>query len=175
MLKNVVLPAPLGPMIDTIEPVGISIETPPTATSPPNSLTRLSARRIAGATGGRRESPGCRSRRSCRRLRQLGLPDALGELELASSLGQQPLRAQHHHEHEQEAEDRHLEVGEVEVQPELPGQAVEDVGDQVVVDVREQQRPSTAPQIDPRPPTMIIARMKIEKPKLNWSALMTVL
>ena len=35
--------------------------------------------------------------------------------------------------------------------------------------------PSTAPQIEPRPPTMIIDRMKIEKPKLNWSALITVL
>src|SRR5947209_15220757 len=38
MLKNVVLPAPFGPMIETIESGGISKETSLTATSPPNSL-----------------------------------------------------------------------------------------------------------------------------------------
>ena len=30
--------------------------------------------------------------------------------------------------------------------------------------------PSTTPQIEPRPPRMIIASTKIEKPNLNWSA-----
>ena len=31
--------------------------------------------------------------------------------------------------------------------------------------------PSTTPQIEPRPPRMIMARMKIENENWNWSAL----
>src|SRR4051812_2570099 len=38
MLKNVVLPAPFGPIRLTIEPCGIAKSTSLTATSPPNSL-----------------------------------------------------------------------------------------------------------------------------------------
>ena len=32
-------------------------------------------------------------------------------------------------------------------------------------------RPTTTPQIDPRPPRMIIASTKIENENWNWSAL----
>ena len=74
-------------------------------------------------------------------LVQLGLADPFGELEFSPPLGNQPLRAQHHHDHEQEAEDAHLQVGQVEVEPKLAGDRVEHVRDQVVVDVGEQQRP----------------------------------
>ena len=42
MLKNVVLPAPLGPMIDTIDWGATAIETPLTATRPPKALLRRS-------------------------------------------------------------------------------------------------------------------------------------
>jgi len=38
MLKSVVLPAPLGPMSETIDRSGISKEMSLTATRPPNSL-----------------------------------------------------------------------------------------------------------------------------------------
>ena len=38
MLKNVVLPAPFGPMMETIPPRGISNETLSTATRPPNAF-----------------------------------------------------------------------------------------------------------------------------------------
>ena len=38
MLKNVVLPAPLGPMIETIERSGIENVTSLTATRPPNDF-----------------------------------------------------------------------------------------------------------------------------------------
>ena len=38
MLKNVVLPAPFGPISDTIEPRGMSKSTALTAVSPPNRL-----------------------------------------------------------------------------------------------------------------------------------------
>ena len=47
MLKNVVFPAPFGPMIETIDPTGMSIETSLTARSPPNSFDTSSALRIA--------------------------------------------------------------------------------------------------------------------------------
>ena len=43
MLKNVVLPAPLGPMIETIERSGIENETSLTATRPPKTLETPSA------------------------------------------------------------------------------------------------------------------------------------
>src|SRR6478735_9061334 len=48
MLKNVVLPAPLGPMIETIDFSGRLKETSLTAVRPPNCLVMLAASRIAG-------------------------------------------------------------------------------------------------------------------------------
>jgi hypothetical protein len=51
MLKNVVFPAPLGPMIETIDPTGMSIETSLTARNPPNSFVTPSAARIASVEG----------------------------------------------------------------------------------------------------------------------------
>ncbi len=48
MLKNVVLPAPLGPMIETIDFSGISIET---------SLTATQAAEVLGHVFGARGSP----------------------------------------------------------------------------------------------------------------------
>ena len=44
------------------------------------------------------------------------------QLQLSPALGEQPLRSQHHHDHEQEAEDAHLEVSELEVEPEVTRQ-----------------------------------------------------
>ena len=40
MLKNVVLPAPFGPMIDTIDLAGTRNETPSTAVRPPKIFVR---------------------------------------------------------------------------------------------------------------------------------------
>src|SRR3954471_10667861 len=51
MLKNVVLPAPLGPMIETIDFSGTSKETSLLATSPPNTFDTLVAARMAGPVG----------------------------------------------------------------------------------------------------------------------------
>ena len=42
MLKSVVLPAPFGPMTETIERSGTSSDTSATAVSPPNTLTTFS-------------------------------------------------------------------------------------------------------------------------------------
>ena len=164
MLKKVVLPAPLGPMIETIERSGIAKVTSSTATRPPKTFETFAAQqRLAVGRGGHA------------RLSQARLvdrrPTALSELELAPALGQEALRAQHHHEHQQEAEDPERELGEVEVEPDLRGHVVEHVGDQVGVDVRQHTAPSTTPQMLPSPPRMTIARMKIEKPNWNWSAL----
>src|SRR3954454_18432943 len=52
MLKNVVLPAPLGPMIETIERSGRLKEASLTAVRPPNCLVMFSASRIAGLASG---------------------------------------------------------------------------------------------------------------------------
>ncbi len=51
MLKKVVLPAPLGPMIDTIACRGIANETSLTATRPPNALVTAMALSSASSTG----------------------------------------------------------------------------------------------------------------------------
>ena len=51
MLKNVVLPAPLGPMIETIERSGSVNETSLTAVRPPNCLVMSAASRIVGVRG----------------------------------------------------------------------------------------------------------------------------
>ena len=61
-----------------------------------------------------------------------------------------------------------LHLRELEVKPELGREVVEDVGDQVVVDVAEHHaRRRTAPQIEPRPPRMTMARTKIENAELE--------
>src|SRR3954447_4548433 len=51
MLKNVVLPAPLGPMIDTMDLTGTSKETSLQATRPPKIFDTSVAARIAGPVG----------------------------------------------------------------------------------------------------------------------------
>ncbi len=151
MLKNVVLPAPLGPISETIERSGIVIDTPPTATRPPNSLTTSSARMTAGRGDGACGSAVVLMERRPRRgaaagggtgVDELGvLGGDLGrQLEPAPALGEQALGPQHHDDHEQEAEDPERQLGEVEVQPERVRQCVQHVGDHVVVDVGEQQR-----------------------------------
>ena len=125
MLNSVVLPAPLGPITDTIERSGMSSETPPTAVRPPNSLTTSSARMIA-----------VRRRRARGRalIAAVDAPPELGSAssvcsgatvpvssQLSSSLREQALRAQDHHEHQQEAEDADAQIGQIEVEAEVCG------------------------------------------------------
>ena len=52
MLKNVVLPAPLGPMIETMPPRGIPNETSSTAIRPPKTFVTFAADRIASPGSG---------------------------------------------------------------------------------------------------------------------------
>ena len=57
MLKNVVLPAPFGPMSDTIEPRGMSKSTLLTASRPPNRLVTRGPGRGSRRPGRRRSAP----------------------------------------------------------------------------------------------------------------------
>ena len=68
------------------------------------------------------------------------LVEMFGALRLVAFLGQQALWSQDHHDHEQEPEDAKSELGEVEVQADLPGDPVEHVRYQPVVDERQRDR-----------------------------------
>ena len=142
MLKKVVLPAPLGPMIETIER-GLTLkETSSTATRPPKALVTCSVASSASAE----PLPALMTRAS------MDLPAAprarprrCRQLELAPALRQQALGSQHHHQHEQEAEHPEGDLGEGEVEPErvelaLDELAVEHVGDEPVVEEAERDR-----------------------------------
>src|SRR5215212_8087071 len=96
MLKNVVLPAPLGPIRLTTWPRGIVKSTSSVATSPPNSLRTFSATRrlpfsllmlcvVEGRVG-----------------------DSLVELGPPSRTRDQPFRADEHHEHDDRPVDAEL-------------------------------------------------------------------
>src|SRR5581483_12323330 len=165
MLKKVVLPAPFGPMIETIECGSTKKETLLTATRPPNSLYTSAACSRAAVTSGRASdrTSVCtlmptgprkpRSARSCLWCLQLGVAhaDPLDQLESSSSLRQQALRPQDHHQHEQESIDAEPDVGEAEVQPQVPWYPVQHVRDQVLVDVGEQHRPQHHTPDRPQP------------------------
>src|SRR5213593_2063418 len=105
MLKNVVLPAPLGPMIETIARRGMAKETSLTATRPPKIFDTRSATRMSPfaacslmpsprpANEVRASNDEVVAARSCLDLHELLVgPDVLLELHLAPSLGQQDLR-----------------------------------------------------------------------------------
>src|SRR4029453_6857763 len=104
MLKNVVLPAPFGPISETTAPRGIVKSTSSVATRPPNSLRTCSA-----------------TRRLPFWLLMLhvverGVVHAFVELRAPSRTWDQSLRADQHHEHDDRAVDavlvqRYLEVG----------------------------------------------------------------
>ena len=106
MLKKVVLPAPFGPMIDTIERGATAIETSLTATSPPNALLTRAVASIAPSLDGSTGSARVSARHAHARASNTDSSTrVLGELDLAPSFGQDPLGSEHHHEHEHEAED----------------------------------------------------------------------
>src|SRR5579862_1616033 len=96
MLKNVVLPAPFGPISDTIEPRGIVKSTSFTATRPPNSFRNASVWR-------RRASTLMTSRRA--RVHQRLVLDAELELRLGARARNEPRRSEQHHQHEDESVD----------------------------------------------------------------------
>ena len=118
MLKNVVLPAPLGPMIETIERSGIANETSLTATRPPkifdtdsvsSSVVAPAPPVAAGADAGVLMAGARVDVGLGLRADRVARADALGQLDRASSLGQQALRAQDHDEQDEEAEDAEVQ------------------------------------------------------------------
>ena len=141
MLKKRRLARAVGPDHRGDPPSASSKSSPSTATRPPKRLltdsvaltTRLAALIVFGLRT---------------LLLQLdvgagagGLPRADPvHLELSSSLRQQALGAQHHHDHQQEAEDPVAELGQVEVEADVARDPVEHVGDQVAVDERQRHR-----------------------------------
>ena len=70
MLKNVVLPAPFGPIIETIDRRGIAKLTSSTATSPPKTLLTPTVSRIGPASLFPPGAVGRRHRALARRIRR---------------------------------------------------------------------------------------------------------
>ena len=89
MLKNVVLPAPFGPIRLTIEPRAIVKSTSLTATRPPNSLR--SAVDLEEELAHPVTPPA-----ACANVHQRLVVHALLELELAPLLGDEALRPEQH-------------------------------------------------------------------------------
>src|SRR3712207_2328765 len=111
MLKNVVLPAPFGPIRLTIERSGMSKSTESTATRPPKILVMPRASRMltgALSISGTGPAPD--------RVAARGVPlvQFLGPL----AVGDDPLRPQEHHDHEQDAEQEKGVLGDVRVRSE---------------------------------------------------------
>src|SRR6266487_1505559 len=106
MLKNVVLPAPFGPIRLTTEPRGITKSTSLVATRPPNSFRTFSATRMLSPS-----------------LPMLHVVEgrvghALVELALTSSARDQTLGPDQHRRDDDQAVDPELVLRHVEARPE---------------------------------------------------------
>src|SRR5919199_2227143 len=101
MLKNVVLPAPFGPIRLTIPPSGTMKSTSLTATRPPNSF------RTAAAVS-----------RSRAGIVERLVMDSLVELGRASRARDQPFGPEQHHDQQDDAEDAELVLRHLEARPE---------------------------------------------------------
>src|SRR5256886_3689321 len=106
MLNSVVFPAPFGPMIDAI-PRATAKSTPCSAVSPPNLFVTPRASNRDGTVAGPRRPP--------RRARAERAPASPGELALAAPRGKDALRAEDHHQDEDDAEDHPLVLGRLEL------------------------------------------------------------
>src|SRR5437867_4701863 len=102
-LKKVVLPAPLGPMMDAIVPSASAKSTAFSAVSPPNRLVMPCASRTT-------PTPGPPSLTGAR------------ELAMAAARGQKALGAEDHHQDQDQAEDHALVLRGLELRREI-GQA----------------------------------------------------
>src|ERR1700675_4434354 len=95
MLKNVVFPAPFGPIRLTIEPVGTVKSTSSTATRPPNSLRRSSVCSSTSGTG-------------VLRVVERIVVHSFVELGSDPRARDQPLGPEQHHDHDDCSEDAEL-------------------------------------------------------------------
>src|SRR6266487_3585243 len=105
MLKNVVFPAPFGPIRLTTEPRGITKSTSLVATSPPNSLRTFSATRMSPSLAMLHVVEG-----------RVG--HALVEFALASSARDQAFGPDQHRRDNDQAVDPELVFRDVEARPE---------------------------------------------------------
>src|SRR3954470_7942562 len=132
MLKNVVFPAPFGPMSETIALAGTLNSTSSTATSPPNSLRRNSVR-SSGSTGS--------GTGDLVIVERLVVNLRVVHLRRDTCARYQPLGTEQHHDDDDHAEDpelveRHVEMGmEVAVDPRA------DVRQPLAVEIREEACP----------------------------------
>src|ERR687893_797784 len=106
MLKNVVFPAPLGPIRLTIDRSGMSKFTELTATRPPKTfvMPRASSRAL-WPSGSGTGAP----------HRVAGAGVVVAQLLLALAVGDDALGPEQHHQHEDQAEDKEVVAGQVHV------------------------------------------------------------
>src|ERR671921_1210048 len=106
MLKNVVLPAPFGPIRLTMERSGMSKSTASTATSPPKILViPRASRMLTPFSSGTRPPPyGVAARGT-----------ALVHLLRPLAVGNDPLRSEEHHQHQDDAEQEEVVLREVDI------------------------------------------------------------
>src|SRR6266516_7117884 len=121
MLKNVVLPAPFGPIRLTIEPSGTMKSTSLTATSPPNSFRTPAAVRRSGT--------GVVERLVVHALMELGRP---------SRARDQPLGPEQHHDEQDDPEDAELVLRHIDARPETVVDRVADLGQAGLVEPGEE-------------------------------------
>src|SRR5918995_1243924 len=126
MLKNVVFPAPFGPIRLTIAPSGIVKSTSLTATRPPNSLRKRPAVRMSATV-----------LRPVQRL----VVDALLELAFVPPLRDQPGRSEQHHEHDEDAVDEEVVLRDVDRPVERLGQLRAELRKPFLVEIREEEAP----------------------------------
>ena len=125
MLKKVVLPAPLGPMIETIERSGIEKSTSLTATRPPNSLeTPLASSRTSPSRVGPARAPAPvvrvpRTRLAAPRTRSSPVPTPSVSSSLRLRSGSRPSGRSTIMSTSRKPKIAEGQLGEVEVQAEL--------------------------------------------------------
>src|SRR4029453_5352987 len=95
-LKKVVLPAPLGPMIEAVCPSSRVKSMESSAVRPPKRLVMPRASRMTA-------------------MPSAGLARPVGELAVAPARGQDALGSEDHHEHEDQAEYHPLVLGGLEL------------------------------------------------------------
>src|SRR3954470_13735351 len=120
MLKNVVFPAPFGPMRLTMDLSGILKSTALTATRPPKTLVIPLASRMFGATVSSFAS-------DTRQLRNAVIFFALAQLLLALAVWDYAFGSQEHHQHEKDTEEEEVVLGDVRVREQGNAESVADV------------------------------------------------
>src|SRR5262245_59135057 len=122
MLKNVVLPAPFGPIRLTIDPSGMVKSTSSTAVRPPNSLRSCSALRSS----------------FMRHVVQRLVVDTGLELGFPPSAGYQAFGPEEQHYHEDDAEDPELVLRHLDVERQVRVEPGADVCQPLPVEVGEE-------------------------------------